>query len=200
MVSLKDAVNLLYTRIQAGINAQLCWGRLVAETGSELVVRSSRIFLDSIAIGGEAERVGREASTFALKIALLRSKRATVGAGFMWLATIMHVVLVGLVLFIFETMGQFGTLVQDIMPESDDLTVAPTFGIYNSDSLEMSMLQFMVVGIILVLTVANAVAIYATAGGHYFKIFFYLGITMFISGLAMLVVPEVVQMMFQMMG
>jgi flagellar protein FlaJ len=200
MVSLKDAVNLLYTRIQAGINAQLCWNRLVAETGSELVVRSSRIFLDSIAIGGEAERVGREASTFALKIALLRSKRATVGAGFMWLATIMHVVLVGLVLFIFETMGQFGSLVQTILPEGGDSTVAPTFGIYNAGSTEMSMLQFMVIGIILVLTVANAVAVYAAAGGHYYKIFFYLGITLFISGILMLVVPEVVKMMFTMMS
>jgi flagellar protein FlaJ len=200
MVSLKDAATLLFTRIQAGINAQLCWTRMVAETGSELVVRSTRIFLDSIAIGGEAERVGRESSIFALKIALLRSKRSTIAAGFLWLAIIMHVVLIGLVLFIFETMGQFGTLVQTILPAGTEVSGMPTFGIYNGASSQMSLLQFMVMGIILVLTLANAVAIYAAAGGHYFKIFFYLGLTLLISGGSMLMVPKVVQMMFKMMS
>jgi flagellar protein FlaJ len=202
MVSLKESANLLYTRVQAGLEARLCWDRLVAETGSELVVRSTTIFLDSIAIGGEAERVGREASTFALKIALLRIKRSTVASGFLWLAGIMHIVLVSLVLFIFETMGQFGTLVQNILPGGADASVggAPMFGIYSAGSSQMSMLQFMVIGVIMVLTVANAIAVYATAGGHYYKIFFYLGITLGISGTVMLLVPKIVEMMFRLMA
>jgi archaellum biogenesis protein FlaJ (TadC family) len=51
-----------------------------------------------------------------------------------------------------------------------------------------------------VLTVANAVAVYATAGGHYYKIFFYLAITLGISGSAMLLLPRVVEIMFKTMG
>jgi flagellar protein FlaJ len=200
MVSLKEAVNLLYARIQAGIDARLCWDRLVGETGSELVVRSTRIFLDSIAIGGQAERVGRESSTFALKISLLRIKRNIINSGFLWLAGIMHIVLVALVLFIFEIMGQFGKLVQTIMPVGATVPGMPAFGLFDIASSQMGMLHFMVIGIIMVLTVANAVAVYATAGGHYYKIFFYLAITLGISGSAMLLLPRVVEIMFKTMG
>ena len=199
MVSLKEAAHLLYVRILSGIDARLCWDRLVAETGSELVVRSTRIFLDSIAIGGEAERVGREASSFALKISLLRIKRATVASGFLWLTIIMHVVLVALVLFIFETMGQFEQLVGTIMPAGASVSGMPSFGIF-STSGQMGLMHFMVIGVVMVLTVANALAVYVAGGGHYYKIFFYLSMTLGISGTALLIVPKIVTLMFKIMA
>lgn len=201
MVSLKDAVTLLHLRIKAGIDQKLCWERMVAETGSELVVRAVRIFLDSINIGGEAERVGREAGIFALKIALLRIKRSTVAAGFLWLVGIMHIVMVGLVLFIYETMQQFTSMVAKIIPAGGmSIPGLPAMGIYGGDSGQMTLLHFMVIGIVLVLTIANAVAVYAAAGGHHFKLFFYLAITSLTSGALMLAVPSVVSMMFKMMA
>ncbi len=200
MVSLKEAANLLYVRILSGIDARLCWDRLVAETGSELVVRSTRIFLDSIAIGGEAERVGREASAFALKISLLRVKRSTVAAGFLWLAIIMHLVLVSLVLFIFETMGQFSNLVSTIMPAGATVSGMPSFGIFSAGSGQMGLMEFMVLGVVMVLTVANPLAVYVAGGGHFYKLFYYLSMTLCLSGGALLIVPKVVTMMFQIMG
>jgi archaeal flagellar protein FlaJ len=199
LVSLKEGVSLLYTRIQAGIEGKLCWERLVAETGSELVVRAVRIFLDSISIGGEAERVGREAGLFALKISLLRTKRRTVASGFSWLVMVMHGIMVALVLFIFHTMLQFSILVQDIIPEDIGVAGIPTFGIYNADSSQMGILHFMTIGIVLVLTVANAFAIYAADGSHYYKLFYYLAITMGISGAALVMVPQIVQGMLNSM-
>lgn len=200
MVSLKPAVTLLYTRIRAGVEAQLCWARLVSESGSELVVRSVRIFLDSIAIGGDSERVGRDASIFALKIALLRGKRSTVATGFLWLVTIMHIVMVGLVLFIYQTMSQFATLVQTILPGGANISGVPTFGIFNASSTSMHLLLFMTIGIVLILSVANAIAMQATSGGNWFKLFFYLSITTGISGTAMLFIPRVVNLLFKMMA
>ena len=200
MVSLKNNATLLYTRLYAGIEPALCWERFVAETGSELVTRSVRIFKDSISIGGEAERVGRDAGFFALKIALLRMKRGTVANGFTWLAGIMHIVLVILVLFIFQTITQFTGLVKGILPTDAAVPGAPSFGIFKPDSVQMGLLQFMVIGIALVLTVSNAAAVYATSGGHYYKLFFYLAITMIVTGIAMLAVPIVVTFLFKMMG
>lgn len=198
LVSLHEAVSLLYTRIQAGLDPRTCWDRLVAETGSELVVRSVRIFLDSIAIGGEPERVGKEAGGFSMRIALLRAKRASIAAGVLWLVALMHGIMVTLVVFIFETMGQFTDLIESMFPE-DALGAAGAaagFGIFSSDSEEMSLLRFMVIGIVLVLTIANAVAVYATSGGHYYKALFYFSITMTVSGVVFLGVPTVVDLMF----
>ncbi|AKG54243.1 hypothetical protein DGWBC_1616 [Dehalogenimonas sp. WBC-2] len=200
MVSLKDSATLLYTRLQAGIEPKLCWDRFVAETGSEMVARSVRIFLDSISIGGEAERVGRDAGFFALKIALLRIKRSTIATGFTWLAGIMHIVLVVLVLFIFQTIGQFSDMVREILPANSSVPGAPSFGIFTPDSGQLGLLQFMVIGISLVLSVSNATAVYATGGGHYYKLFFYLAVTLSITGAALLIVPVVVAFMFNMMN
>jgi archaeal flagellar protein FlaJ len=200
MVSLKQAVTLLFTRIRAGVEARLCWDRLVSESGSELVVRSVRIFLDSISIGGEAERVGREAGIFALKIALLRGKRSTVANNFMGLVAIMHIVMVLLVLFIYQTMTQFSSMVQNILPVGLNVPGVPTFGIYSTSSSSMHLLLFMTIGITIVLTAANAIAMQATSGGNWFKLFFYLAVTLSISGSAMLLVPKIVETMFKMMG
>jgi len=47
------------------------------------------------------------------------------------------------------------------------------------------MLHFMVMVIVVVLTFANAFAIYATSGGHILKLAFYLAITLAISGAAL---------------
>ena len=47
----------------------------MGETGSELVNRSVRIFWDGVTLGGEPQKVGNEASAFAMKISLLRAQR-----------------------------------------------------------------------------------------------------------------------------
>jgi flagellar protein FlaJ len=54
----------------------------------------------------------------------------------------------------------------------------------------------MIILITIILTIANAFAIYAVSGGHTAKLTFYLAITSAISGLIMLGVPPVVSMMF----
>ena len=66
--SMKDNVSLLYSRILAGISLNNCWDRFVGETGSEQVNRSVRIFWDGISLGGEPQKVGTEASSFAMKV------------------------------------------------------------------------------------------------------------------------------------
>ncbi|MCX6013833.1 MAG: hypothetical protein NTV30_10645 [Chloroflexi bacterium] len=194
--SIKKDVNLLYIRLQAGINSRLCWDRFAAETGSELISRSTRIFLDSIFIGGEPERVGNEVSSFAMKIVLLRAKRRMIDTGHLWLTTIMHFVLCSLVVFVYQIMVSFSALIEKVVPVGgfNDLPVAiPTFGVYGTDSPEMQLLNFMVISIVVVLAFANAFSIYFASGGHIYKLAFYLSITMALSGLSLLIVPSLVE-------
>jgi flagellar protein FlaJ len=197
MGSLRENVELLYTRILAGINPNLCWRRFVGESGSEQVNRSVRIFWDGVVLGGEPERVGNEASAFAMKIAYLRSQRRLIASGLTWLAIAMHAVLTAVVVFIDQTLITFSGLVKSVAPENDLSSMVPglsNFGIYAGNSTELNMLHFMVVLIIIVLTVSNALAIHATDGGHLHKLAFYLAITLAISGAALVFVPPVVDM------
>lgn len=199
MGSLKEDVSLLYTRLLARIDPHLCWNRFVGETGSEQVNRSVRIFWDGVTLGGEPERVGNDASSFAMKIALLRAKRGLIGSGILWLTIAMHIVLTALVVFIYQIFITFSELVQSVMPEGGATQLVPgipAFGVYNSGSAELNLLHFMVIVIVVVLTFANAFAIYATSGGHIYKLSFYLAMTMAIAGAAMVFVPPVVNMMF----
>jgi flagellar protein FlaJ len=198
MGSLKPDVDLLYTRLLAGINPHRCWERFVGETGSEQVNRSVRIFWDGVTLGGEPERVGNHASDFAMKIAHLRAQRGLIASGLQWLAIVMHAVLTVVVVFIYQTLVAFGALVADMMPEEGipmGIPALSSWGLYTGGSPELNMLHIMVLVIIFVLTLANAFAIYSTGGGHILKFTFYLAITMALSGAALIFVPPLVRVM-----
>ena len=196
--SLTEEVSLLYTRLLARIDPNLCWERFVGDTGSEQVNRSVRIFWDGIALGGEPQKVGNAASAFAMKITLLRAHRKLIASGFLWLTIIMHIVLSVLLIFIYRTLITFTELITTMAPKNIDTQVMPsipTFGLYSGSSSELELLYVMVIVIIIVLSLANTFAIYAASGGHIFNSFLYLSMTIAISGTAMIVVPPVVNTM-----
>jgi len=198
MGSLKEDLDLLYTRLLAGINPSRCWDRFVGETGSEQVCRSIRIFWDGVTLGGAPERVGNEASTFAMKIASLRAQRSLIHSGIQWLAITMHLVLTVVVVFINQTLVTFSGLVNAVAPGGTLTEISPgigSMGIYSSSSAQMNMLNFMVIVIVIVLTLANALAIYGTGGGHIYKLSFYLAIMGAMSGAVLIFVPPMVNMM-----
>lgn len=197
---LAEDVKLLHTRLLAGINPDLCWKRFVGETGSELVNRSVRIFWDGVTLGGEPQRVGNEASTFAMKISLLREQRNQMALGFTWITIAMHAVLVGLSVFVYEVFIAFSDLVSSILSSEDEITETmagmPSLGFFAQDSSELGLLHFMIILIIIILTIANAFSIFAVSGGHTAKIFFYLAITSAMTGGILVMVPPVVSMLF----
>ncbi len=171
----------------------------MGDTGSEQVNRSVRIFWDAVTLGGEPQRIGNDASDFAMKIALLRAKRGMIGAGFLWLTATMHIVLTGLLVFIYQTLITFTGLIQGIAPEAgsaQSVAGLPTFTIFTSDSGELGLLYVMIIAIIVVLTVANSFAIYAITGGHIFNFAFFLAISIIISGATLVFVPSLVNILF----
>lgn len=201
--SLQAEVNLLFTRLLARIDPALCWNRFVCETGSEQVNRSVRIFWDAVSLGGEPQRIGNDASNFAMKISLLRAKRSMIGNGFLWLSLTMHVVLCGLLVFIYETMVTFSSLIQKIAPANTSLQFSPNIpmvALFNSDTNQLGLLYFMIIVIVLVLSFANAFSVYSVHGGHIFNLVLFLSIALEIAGVSILVMPSIVNMLFLKMG
>jgi archaeal flagellar protein FlaJ len=198
--SLKENVSLLYTRILDGISLNNCWDRFVGESGSEQVSRSVRVFWDGVNLGGEPQKVGNEASFFAMKISYLRAQRGQIASGFTWLTIAMHAVLSALSVFIYSIFVTFSGIVETIMPKSDTsgaLPNLPEFGLFGQSAAYLGLLHFMVLTVILILTVANALSIHFVNGGHNLKILFYLGITAAISGGVLIIVPQVVNLIFK---
>jgi len=197
--SLNKEAERLWNRLRSGIKPELCWQRLIAETGSEHINRSVRMFWDGVSLGGDPQEVGNRSSLFAMKIALLRARRRMVSSSFSWLCIAMHATIVTLLVFIYQIMLTFATAVQGAQSlepgEMGIVATLPSFQFLLGDT-QLNMLYLMVVVVIAVLTGANAVAIKVTGGGHNYKYLFYLSIMLAISGASFIFVPQVVSMVF----
>ena len=198
--SLEPPVGRLFVRLKNGISPDLCWVRLAAETGSDLVVRCVRVFWDGVRVGGDTEKVSTLASDFALKIWLLRADRKMVATTFSFVAIPMHAVLMGILIFITEVVQVFGGEIGKVQDQSLQGGVAAEAGVSDALLFQFASLEFIpvFVGTVgLMLTAANSFAPYAATGGHRSKLCLYAAIMMIISGLTFIVVPYMVQAVFE---
>jgi flagellar protein FlaJ len=198
--ALEPHVRRLYVRLGNNISPQLCWLRFAGETGSELVSRSVRTFWDGLRLGGDASRVGSLASAFAQKVVLQRSTRKMVATTFTWVVVPLHAVLLAIMLFITEVMRIFGGELAKVQTESLNSDIVTQAGVSNFllySAPNMHFISLFVGMMILVLTAANSFAPYAAAGGNRYKLCLFAAIMMFMSGIAIIVIPAMVSTLFQ---
>jgi len=195
---LRASVKNLHTRLTAGIRTKLSWRKFVDETGSELANRSIGMFYDAIEVGGSAGLAGQQSAAYANRIALLRARRRTIASPFRWLCISMHAAVVVILIFITEIVVAFGAMVmkaQETMPTVSGTPSVSAFSSFNLSGLDM--MQDMVVPLVLVFTVANAIVPSVADGGSKFKILSNLGITSAISGICLLVLPVLANLLFK---
>ena len=201
LASLKKPVTRMNNALKFGIRPDMCWQKFVYESGSEQVNRSVRIFWDGIAVGGDPNSVGNQASMFAMKIALLRGKRKMVSSGFFYLCMAMHATMAILLVGIYQIMWNFANAMQSMQTsggtsDMSAISSLPTFAFFSNSSGQLQILNLMVTAMLLMLTAANPAAVKVVDGGHNYKYFYLLTITMIITGLTMLVLPGLVHGMF----
>jgi archaeal flagellar protein FlaJ len=195
---LRVEVKRLYVRLKSGIKPRLCWDKFVEETGSELVHRSIGMFYDSIDVGGDAEQVGYHAGLFANKVASLRAKRKAVATPFRYLCITMHAAVIALLVFVSEVITIFGNMVGQAEAAMPKVSGAPAMGAFTSFNVEgLGILHQLVLPLVIVFTVANALAPSVCDGGSWYKVFFNLGILCIISGACMVFLPEIAGTLFK---
>jgi len=204
---LRNTVKRLHTRLLTGINTKLCWSKFIDETGSELANRSVGMFYDTIDMGGAAGQAGYQASLFASRISLLRSRRATVSVPFNWatvsvpfnwLCIAMHGSVVLLLVFITEVIMAFAGMVaiaEGAMPEMSGSASMSSFTSFNISGLEL--MSSLVIPLVILFTIANAIAPSLADGGSWYKVFYNLGITAAISGASLIFLPTVAHALFK---
>ena len=199
--SLKKAAIGLNSTLQLGISPDVCWQRFIANTGSEHINRSVQIFWDGIAVGGDPQIVGVQASKFSMKVALLRAKRNMVASTFSYTCIVIHGALVVLLVGIYQVLVNFATLLKtansaDVEGSMDMLSQLPTFQFFTDSGSQLHTLNMMVIAMVIMLTIINAASIKVVEGGNNLKFLFYFGLTMAISGGSMLVVPDILKGIF----
>lgn len=197
--SLAPAAKRLHTVLRAGIKPELCWCRFVAETGSEVISRSVRVFQDGINLGGEAEEVGSRASLLAAKVTFLRARRRLVSATFGWLSLIMHTAIVFLLMFIIEIVSGFAEVVaaSSVATQASGQSMPITTMLsFNFGNLEF--LRWLMVPVVAVLSMVNAVTPKLVDGSYSHKLFFYLGASMLAAGAGLVLAPKLAASIFNM--
>jgi flagellar protein FlaJ len=198
--SLEPLVRRLYIRLKNGISPDLCWLRLAAESGSEVLTRSVRIFWDGVRSGGDIEKVSTLSSEFSLKHSLLRADRKLVAMTFGWVVVPLHAVLLAILLFVTEVVQIFGGELAQVQQQSLEGGVAAEAGVSDVLLFQFPALDFVPVfvgTVALMLTAANSFAPYAAAGGHKLKLCFYGAIMFIIAGIVLIVVPHLVHAIFE---
>jgi flagellar protein FlaJ len=201
--SLEPELKRLLARVRAGIDTTRAWVRFMGETGSELVHRVVRSFWDAVNLGGDPEKVGRLSADMALRVFLLRAKRQLVSSTFNYVVIPMHIALAGTLVFISEVVSAFNVKLveaQAIVASENTSSLSPEeIGIPGAlafQEFDAGFVKFMVLAVILSLTVVNAFAPRAAAGGHSFKIALFGALTLCTTGAILLLIPPMASSMF----
>ena len=158
------------------------------------------MFWNPLRLGGDPAKVGSAAAYFASKIAFLRATRAMVASTFRYLCIPLHAAMVGLLEFIVEIMDLFSSQVRDSSVAMGEPSGLPegmtTADLLSFGQVNMLLVEVLVTFVVLVLTGVNAFAPKAADGGHGLKVAYSLSITMALTGLLMLAVPALANMIF----
>ena len=195
--ALREETTKLRTRLGMGILPSLCWRRFVLDNGSLVVNRCVGMFRDAMALGADAESAGNRASAYSERLHLLRAKRKLVSRPFGGLTFVMHAAIVLLLVFVTQVMGTFGTMIAGIEQDIPGAASSSAVGGYFSFNFEgLQLMSAMIVPVILVLTVVNALTPKVADGGHKCKFLYNLSITMTITGICMIIVPYMTDIVF----
>lgn len=194
--TLEPDITRLMKRLQARVDPELCWRKFGMESGSRLISDVIDIFFGAIKIGGAPDRVGYLSSLFAAKTSQLRAKRRLVTGTFSGLTTVMQAVIAGLMIFVLSIVQSFAELVETLMPAEQDAAMGSqpqmNLGMADFSAGELQFLTTMTLTMVIMLAIVSAAAIILSDGGYRLKVALYLSLTIFISGVCMIVVPPMV--------
>jgi flagellar protein FlaJ len=189
-------VRRLRARLASRLKTDLCWQRFALETGSEVIYRSVRMFLDATRLGGDPEVVGERSSLLARSLEFLRAKRGQVSSSFSWLALGIHAAIVGLLVFVMQVITAFSIIVEDVYTEAVADAPNRALEIFSFNFGNVYLLNTLVLPCLLVLAASTAFAANASDGGTRQRLYFYLALTFGLSGAALLTVPVITNMIF----
>lgn len=196
MPSLAEGVRQLATRLDARVSPQRSWDRFVDDTGSEIVSRSVRVFLDGTNLGGDPEEVGKRASLLGSKITQLRAKRRLVSETFMYLSMAMQAVISFLLIFIVEIVSGFNELIAAAGLGVSGGAEAAMGQVLAFNLANLYFLQAAMVPVVVVMTLVNAIAPKVAGGDYALAIFHYLGISAVLGGAAFVTAPILGDLIF----
>ena len=193
--TLDPFIKRLQVRLKRSIDPDKSWNAFRDEAGSALLNSSTRMFVDGVTLGGQAERVGGIASKFALEVALLRDRRAVAALPFAILTIPLHFAMTALMVFILEIMVTFNSQISGAIADLNEsssgqgLALLPPLPIFQSQ--DMSSLGLITTIALISLTIANGLSPKFAMGGSPLLMALFGSITCLMTGLNMMLIPAI---------
>ena len=217
MGPLEPHINNLQIRLTAQLPTKECWEKFREETGSELVNRTTHMLVGGSEMGGSPDQVGQVCSDYALHVTQLRAKRNMTASTFSFLSVPMHATMSFILLFVLEIITKFNQKLSESasgaqgisqrefeVPEGLQIPAGVALpqqgelagGLDIFGNQDMSVVAYMIVLVVIILTVANALAPKFAAGGSNLMIVSFLSIMCIVSGAVLGIVPVLTGMLF----
>jgi len=194
--NLIENVNNLRSRLDARLKPDLCWQRFSLETGSETIYRSVKMFHDANRLGGDPEEVGNRSSVLAATLDFLRARRSQVSSSFGMLAFAMHAAIIALLVFVVRVITAFGDVVEGVYTQGVQEAQDKALEVFSFSFESVGLLETLAIPCILIMSFTTAFALRAADGGSGYKVFSYLGVTLGLSGVALIVITILSEMIF----
>lgn len=180
---LKKLLAGVYAGLVNRIDPRVVWTRFAEESGSELVARATKIFVDTVELGGDTSEAGALLSDHVNEIFRLRLLYMQVFRTFEITLYVMHAVAIMLLIFIGGFMDIFMRVVSEYMvtipPELSGLFAFFTFAQVNV-SLLVNISS-------IILALSNTLALLSVNPGSKHAIYYYLSIMLLMTGVGVYV-------------
>ena len=180
---LKRILQRLYVRLVNGIDPRIAWKYFAEESCSELVSRSSHIFIDTVEVGGNTQEAGAMLSDHINELYRLRINYAQVFKTFEATLYIMHVATILILMLITNFVILFSRIIAhfavQVPPEFADI-----LAFFNIREEDVSLLTNIT---LVIITFANTITLTAVDPGSKYAVFYYLGVMLLLTGLGMYV-------------
>ena len=155
------------------------------------------MFYQGMQLGGQPDHLGKVASTYSMGLDILRTKRTLVAKTFTWLLIPLHLVLTALLLLVVEIVAGFSRVLSQAAESLAGGAAGELagYGVINFvNPADVILMRYVLLVVVTVMSLMNAVTMFAASGGHSRKFFFYASLMFGLAGLNAYAVPELVHL------
>ncbi|MCI0792541.1 MAG: hypothetical protein J4O03_03660, partial [Chloroflexi bacterium] len=193
--TLEPYIRRLQVRLNSKISPEKSWDAFRDEVGSQLMNRTTRMFVDGVALGGPPDRVGAIASEYAMDSAMMRARRVVSAAPFAFLTIPLHFAMTGLMVFVLEIMKAFnvriGLAVLDLESNSGGVGIGAAATLPVFQQQDLGLLSNMTTVALMSMTIGNALTPKFALGGHPLNTALFGAITFLMTAFNMLIIPSI---------
>jgi flagellar protein FlaJ len=187
---LSTQVRALHSRLSVGVDPTLCWKNLASESGSELVRIFGGIYEATVSLGGDPGEIGKMISRNMIRRLVLRAKRIQVAGGIRAMIFPLHVIECALLSFMTALLDFLVSMI------NVGAQYGNTLGIFQT-SIQPGAIAPLFNFIMILMTIANAVALKITEVSNNYRFLHHLSILTIMTGTVTLGVGVAVDFIFK---